>query len=1191
MVLVDFNKAKHMVEEFFNGQYEVKKFLGEGSFAEVYLVKHNFLDDLRAMKIIKEPLSSTTNTKSIFREVMLATQLRHENIISIFDAGIISVNGDDFTKIKGASKEDKAFFVMEYVPGGDLEQYLNSFIKSNLSMPINRVLNLVKQILSGLNTLHKANPPIIHRDLKLNNILLSYDYNGDIVIKISDFGFAKEVTTGISDFEIAGTRPYMAPECFKKISTTKTDIYAVGVIFYQLLTNHYPYDVNEYGVEDLFELKPWQNDLMPPSHINDKVTGDLDEIVMKCLDVNPNNRYSDAFEMLADIELAIDKFKSSKSIDVSQDYADEYSEYIINDSLKEAFFLAKCENRLNDAIEILESEVLDDYDIRKCYGETLQMWKSQRPDIKLVSKAFTVNLKAENYELSSNLLKEAIAYNPSIKNKFQHYLVLWEIFINLSAKGNLIKAVLDLEELMKSNRYINEMYSGIINTLKTYSAEEIAAEAVRLVNLNQLIDGANLMEFAVIRDASIRFKYAYKMSLWKQNMKLHFRMGGDIKRDTIDYAIDLGTTDSVISYFNGGNPIIIKNYKTGDDFTPSAVLIDEDNNVCVGVDARDALIEDDCNAVSEFKHNMGFPVPFKFEKASRVMLPEELSAEILNDLRISVYRQFGVKIEHAVICVPANSNPIKTKAVNDAANIAGFRSHSLILEPVAVALAYGLKKCADSNGIWIIYDLGGGTFNVSLVKDNNGEIEKIATAGLDNLGGNVFDWAVVDEILAPKIVEDLNLDDFGRVNPKYRKAFAKLKTACEKAKKELSVAGSSDIFIANLFDGYDFSYTLNRLMLKKIIEPYIKTTFALTRNLLDENSLCEGDIDKIILVGGSCLSPIVKDSVESEFNIELEDTINPLTVVAKGAAVYAGTLEKPQIISNPGDFSIIATYRDYGYSGRVFNMDDKFSFLGYSIEFVGVNDDSTFKIPINIDGTFRLAMPHDEYKINIFNEDKLVGLDAKSPSHIKNEDVFIPFFDKTFSGFSCEIDLEGLVYKYVNLVKSIDYLNDYGCLCEIDVMDYIERLLEISHFDKNAYPQTLAYLDYLEAIVDDAISDLEFLRLLENVEAKIDTAFEKNLFDTEEYRLRLERICESKSMDDLEEIYGDLIEKYVMSNEDNVLIDVFFNLRYDGIYTTNKQLSEEFIKEGFIALNNLDYDNLFEIVEKLYEIDERNYFA
>jgi len=1191
---VDFDKAKRMVEEFFNGQYDVKKFLGEGSFAEVYLVKHNFLDDLRAMKIIKEPLSSLTNTKDIFREVMLATQLRHENIISIFDAGIISTYGDDFSfqKIDGLAKDDRAFFVMEYVPGGDLEQYLNSFIKSNLSMPINRALNLIRQILSGLNTLHKANPPIIHRDLKLNNILLSYDYNGDIVIKISDFGFAKEVTTGISDFEIAGTRPYMAPECFSKISTTKSDIYAVGVIFYQLLTNIYPYDVNEYDVEELFELKPWQNSLVPPSQINDKVTSDLDEIVMKSLDVNSNNRYVDASEMLADVELAIDRFNAAQKPEAKTDYVDEYSEYIINDSLKEAFFLAKCENRLGDAIEILEREVLEDYDIRKCYGETLQMWKSQRPDVKLVSMAFTVNLKGENYKLSCNLLREAIAYNPSIKSKFQHYLYLWEIFIDLSVNGNLIKAVIGLEELMKSNKYINKMYSRIINTLKTYSTEEIAAEAVRLVNLNHLIDGANLMEFAVIKDVSIRSGYAYKMSLWKQNMKLHFRMDRDIGGDTIDYAIDLGTTDSVISYFNNGNPVIIKNYKTGDDFTPSAVLIDEDNNVCVGVDARDALIEDNRNAVSEFKHNMGFPIPFRFEKASRVMLPEELSAEILKDLRISVYKQFGVRIEHSVICVPANSNPMKTKAVNDAADIAGFRSHSLILEPIAVALAYGLRKSADTNGIWMIYDLGGGTFNLSLIKDNNGEIEKIATTGLDNLGGNVFDWAVVDEILAPKIIDDLDLKDFSRDNPKYRKVFAKLKTSCEKAKKELSVAGSSDIFLAGLFDDYDFSYTLNRLMLKQIIEPYIKTTFALARNLLDENSLCEDNVDKIILVGGSCLSPIVKDLLADEFSIPLEDSINPLTVVAKGAAVYAGTLEKPKLKLNPGEFSVIVTYRDYGYSGRVFNMDSKFSFLGYYIEFVNVNDTSSLgKIPIGIDGTFKLTIPHGEYKIKIYDEKGLVKIDEKSPSIVENEDIFIPYFDDTFSSFICKTDLDGLIYKYVNLVRSIDYLDDYGCIGDVDIIDYIERLLEISHFDRNAYPQTLAYLDYLERLVDDATCDLEFLRLADNIKNKIDIADEKGLFDTMEFKNQMEAACKVRSLDDLNDIYMDLIEKYVILNEDNVLIDVFFNLRYDGIYTTSKQLAEEFIKDGLQALNDIDYDELFKIIEKLYEIDERNYMV
>ena len=125
-MLLDLDDIKTLVGEFFNGQYEVKKFLGEGSFAKVYLVKHNYLEDLRAMKIIKEPVSPTTNIKSVFKEVMLATKLRHENIISIYDAGIMSTFRQN--------KKDLAFFVMEYVQGGDLEQYLNSFINSDILM-------------------------------------------------------------------------------------------------------------------------------------------------------------------------------------------------------------------------------------------------------------------------------------------------------------------------------------------------------------------------------------------------------------------------------------------------------------------------------------------------------------------------------------------------------------------------------------------------------------------------------------------------------------------------------------------------------------------------------------------------------------------------------------------------------------------------------------------------------------------------------------------------------------------------------------------------------------------------------------------------------------------------------------------------------------------------------------------------
>ena len=164
--------------------------------------------------------------------------------------------------------------------------------------------------------------------------------------------------------------------------------------------------------------------------------------------------------------------------------------------------------------------------------------------------------------------------------------------------------------------------------------------------------GSSLMEFAVICDGQIREKYEYRLSLWKQNMKMHFKQSSESKDNAIDYAIDLGTTDSLISYFNKGNPIMIKNHRTGEDFTPSAILIDDLNNLKVGSIARNEILEDNPNAVSEFKNDMGFSVPYLFENSSKIMFPEELSAEVLKDLRVSAYNDKGVNIEHAVICVP-----------------------------------------------------------------------------------------------------------------------------------------------------------------------------------------------------------------------------------------------------------------------------------------------------------------------------------------------------------------------------------------------------------------------------------------------------------------------------------------------------------------------------------------------------------
>ena len=1176
-MLLDLEEIKNLVGDFFNGQYDVKKFLGEGSFAKVYLVNHNYLDDLRAMKIIKEPISPTTNVKSVFKEVMLATKLRHENIISIYDAGIMSAPN---TK----DNRDLAFFVMEYVQGGDLEQYLNSFIDSNLSMPIDRALNLMRQILMGLNTLHLSNPPIIHRDLKLNKRLLSDDTNGDIIVKISDFGFSKEVTTKISDIDIVGTRPYMAPECFKKVVSTMTDIYAVGVIFYQLLTNKFPYDIERFSDEEVYDLKPWQNQIKPPSHYNKNVPKALDGIVMKCLNMDPHKRYHNASELLNDVEIAINQLPQKTENKIQNNMDDDYSDCLINDSLRNAFLIAKKENGLDEAIEILESEVLKNYDVREIYGETLRMWKSEYPDVKLVSKAFTVNLRGKNYRLACDLLNEAIAYNPSIKHKYAHYIDLWKIFINLSEDGNLVKAVFSLEELMDSNSRVNSIYSAIINILKTFSTEEIVAKSLNLVKLNNLVDASNLMEFAVVLDSDIRQEYEYKLSLWKQNINSELKLEKS-NGDTVDYAIDLGTTDSVLSYYNGGNPIIIKNYRTGDDFTPSAVLIDKENNIHVGADARDAILVDNKNAVSEFKHNMGFSIPFNFQDASRVMQPEELSAEILKDLRISAFEQFRTDMTHVVICVPANSNYIKTKAINDAADIAGFRSHSLLMEHAAVAIAYDLASFSD--GYWIIYDLGGGTFTLSLISNNSGNIEIVDSFRLDDFGGNAIDWAIVNRVFVPKIVGDLNLENFNDSNPKYKQIFSKLKIVAENSKKELSKSSSTDIFINDLFTSYDFSCTLTRDVLEKIIESMIEPTFNSVQNLLNRHSVGHHDIDKVILVGGSCISPIVQKSISENLNIPLEFSIDPLTVVARGASIYAGFLKTPEMDIASYPFSLILDIDDENIGGRVFSIDDKLSFLGYDIEFAN-EIYSTGKIQLDIDGKFKAKIKKGNYNINLYKNGSLVELDEKSPNIIHNNEMHIEFFDKSFLISDDTLVREDIISQYNSLVSSIDYLNDYSYSFEsIEILDYIDRLIDLVQIDERGLNLASIFISYLKNIIDDEIANLNFLILLKNVENKISIVKQLDLFDVDWLELQLEEVKQTGDFKRLEEIYDMLMEMYVKLNRAEVIISCFFNLKTEGIYSSNEKLFEKLSKRASKALDSHDFDKLAEVIIDLYEIDER----
>ena len=541
-----------MIEDYFHGQYEVLKFLGEGSFAQVFLVKQNFLNDKRAMKIIKEPLSNTKNINPIFHEVQIASQLHHENILDIYDAGLIG---------------DIAYFVLEYVSGGDLEDYRTSYLKANRPIPINISLDIIKQILMGLGTLHSSNPIIIHRDLKTKNILMNY---GDerLIVKISDFGFARELSSNADDFEVGGTKPYMAPECFNGVFSTRSDVYAVGVIFYLLLAGEFPYRLSDYVIGDIVDGKPWKIDLKPPSHFNKDVPKFVDKLVLKALDVNPNKRHIDAKDFENDLDKAIEKFKeysyykeylnelkgleeldeldnlgklgelgefgelkeleessriaelkeSSKLGESNKDSKDQ--DHILNDNILEAFRLAKTEDGLDEASSILEKEVLKDYEIRKTYGKTLRLWKGDYPDAKLISEAFTVTLKGENYKLAIDLLREAFAYNPILKDTYGYYIDLWSIFIDLNKNKDFIISINRLENLMDRNDKIRDIYKDSIDTLKSYDEDRILNEAIDLADRGNLIDASKLLELLVVYDDEIRKDYAYKLSLWKQDLSM-----------------------------------------------------------------------------------------------------------------------------------------------------------------------------------------------------------------------------------------------------------------------------------------------------------------------------------------------------------------------------------------------------------------------------------------------------------------------------------------------------------------------------------------------------------------------------------------------------------------------------------------------------------------------------------------------
>jgi molecular chaperone DnaK len=442
-------------------------------------------------------------------------------------------------------------------------------------------------------------------------------------------------------------------------------------------------------------------------------------------------------------------------------------------------------------------------------------------------------------------------------------------------------------------------------------------------------------------------------------------------RTTIDYGIDLGTTNSEIAVLRGTEVIVIHN-KDGSSFTPSTIWIDKRCQLHVGREAYQRF--DDPNRAAEFKLLMGQGERGKktFPNTGRGMLPEELSAEVLKSLKADVRQSTGEELSAAVITVPAAFNVDQCDATRKAAELAGFVTSPLLQEPVAAALAYGFQSTSE-NVFWMVYDFGGGTFDAAIIQIRDGVIQVVNHEGDNYLGGQSIDWDIVEKKLIPVLTAQYKLPGFRRGgDPDWLSAIRKLKWNAEQAKIEVSRRKEpSVIWIEDLLEidgrSIDFEYELTPSELQEVVSPYVTRSVNLCRKALQDRNLSGQDIEKILIVGGSSLFPWLQDRLRSEFGIGLELSIDPITVVAQGAAIFAGTqkLDTSGIKAPAGSFRLELEYEPMGFDtdptvgGKITHPKNS-NMEGYTIEFVENKSQwRSGKIPLKANGTF-MAEVHAE---------------------------------------------------------------------------------------------------------------------------------------------------------------------------------------------------------------------------------------
>lgn len=347
--------------------------------------------------------------------------------------------------------------------------------------------------------------------------------------------------------------------------------------------------------------------------------------------------------------------------------------------------------------------------------------------------------------------------------------------------------------------------------------------------------------------------------------------------------IDLGTTNSVVAVMEGGNPEIIVNAEGG-RLTPSVVAFSKSGEMLVGQTAKRQAIVNPDRTITSIKRHMGTDYTVTID--GKKYTPQEVSSKILLKLKKDAEDYLGEKVTDAVITVPAYFSDSQRQATKDAGKIAGLNVLRIINEPTAAALAYGLDK--DQDQTILVFDLGGGTFDVSILEIGDGVYEVKATSGNNKLGGDDFDQCIIDWLIE-QFKKDTGID-----LSKDKTAMQRLKEAAEKAKIELSSTLQTNIslpFITANQDGpQHLDINLTRAKFDELTSHLVELTMKPTRQALKDAKLSLGEVDKVILVGGSTRIPAVQEAIKREVGKEPHKGVNPDEVVALGAAIQGAVL-------------------------------------------------------------------------------------------------------------------------------------------------------------------------------------------------------------------------------------------------------------------------------------------------------------